>query len=697
VRCSNPTRGQASGFVLAAEGRIRRRVLARRFDRLAVHEYEAGELLSEERLQYEDGVAAEHGLRQRREEWEAAGWVPTGWAVYLEGGDKLEAYARILGESEITRRELENYRGAHAKARKQRARRHARYETLHAAIAEGRTEDAIALLDRRYPRRPYDCFFDPALELAALRGYVPLVNRLARTRDQLTLAIVVAAGAGQLPLLRHLIEVRRGDPSAIEVGEASALMAAAEAGHLDAVEYLLARGADPDATVRGENAAELAALAGHAEVARRLAEASDASPEYQTRRLFAAVEGGRADDIARLAALGARLDASNEKGETPLGVAIDRGYGDARVVAALLEAGANPSRPGRDGFTPWMLVDRRQGDSDAAHEQGQIAALLLRAGASREGEVLRALRDAARDGDVAKVEELLSEIGPDAGPTALSPLHAAAGRGHLDVVNVLLARGAAVDRRDPDGPTALIHAARNGQLTVVQRLVRAGADVELEGGSIGNAADHAALNGHPHVAAWLEAHGSASEREIGVRFEKPPRVRLGWKLFERHAAIGNGEHSLILVEAPIAEAAPALAALLDGARHLESIHERPARIARRAWPVYGVQLEGQRWSLFVHAIGSLSWRVFERGRELAAALAQRGWRVVHASENDSDGESWFRLFEGADSTLGKDPGLLRRLGIALPGFDPYARDGIHLFGVTREDVARVDVIEIEEP
>ncbi|CAN0362049.1 unnamed protein product [Phaeothamnion confervicola] len=51
----------------------------------------------------------------------------------------------------------------------------------------------------------------------------------------------------------------------------------------------------------------------------------------------------------------------------------------------------------------------------------------------------------------------------------------AAARGHLDAVDLLLARGAAVDRPDAFGNTALMYACARGQQGAVDRLLAAGA------------------------------------------------------------------------------------------------------------------------------------------------------------------------------------------------------------------------------
>jgi hypothetical protein len=129
-------------------------------------------------------------------------------------------------------------------------------------------------------------------------------------------------------------------------------------------------------------------------------------------------------------------------------------------------------------------------------------------------------------------------------------------------------------------------------------------------------------------------------------------------------------------------------------QHFASIHNEPAALDRRAWPICAVQLQDQPWTLLVHGIGSLSWGIFEQGRQFPAALASRqGWRVLHATSNDTDGECWFTLIDGDGQTADTDPRIVKTLGIALPGFDPWHDRGLCLIGVAERDVARVDVIE----
>ncbi|KAL2367206.1 hypothetical protein RJ035_006747 [Blastomyces gilchristii] len=63
--------------------------------------------------------------------------------------------------------------------------------------------------------------------------------------------------------------------------------------------------------------------------------------------------------------------------------------------------------------------------------------------------------------------------------TGRTPLSWAAEWGRLDVVELLLDRGAELDRMDWNGRSALSWVAEGGSLTVIQLLIKRGADVNL--------------------------------------------------------------------------------------------------------------------------------------------------------------------------------------------------------------------------
>lgn len=92
------------------------------------------------------------------------------------------------------------------------------------------------------------------------------------------------------------------------------------------------------------------------------------------------------------------------------------------------------------------------------------------------------LMNAAESGDVDLVRAMLSEnelaAGPEGQTRWRTPLHAAAAKGHADVVALLLENGANPMARDTsDNATPLHWAAENGHLDVVATLIQHGADV----------------------------------------------------------------------------------------------------------------------------------------------------------------------------------------------------------------------------
>ena len=105
-----------------------------------------------------------------------------------------------------------------------------------------------------------------------------------------------------------------------------------------------------------------------------------------------------------------------------------------------------------------------------------VALIFVVAGCSNDE---KALVDAVKNGDTAKVQSLLDKganpnLKTDDGKTVLM---LAAYLGHTDIAKLLIDKGADVNATDKDGKTALMYAAEKGNLDVAQLLLNKGADI----------------------------------------------------------------------------------------------------------------------------------------------------------------------------------------------------------------------------
>jgi hypothetical protein len=203
-----------------------------------------------------------------------------------------------------------------------------------------------------------------------------------------------------------LLPAAGADIAALTCGGFNALHGAAEYGHVQAAQQLLAGGVLVDA--RSKAGSDSAALRNGEETA-----------------LHFAARRGHVDMLQLLLSAGATVDIPNIQGATALAVAAQEGH--TAVVTLLLKHGADPHAVVPSLYSPMFLA--------AQFNQPHAVALPLQAGAATaalNSSGFTALDTAAMQGHTQVVEQLLA-AGVDAADTVVSVLQLALSKGQYAV------------------------------------------------------------------------------------------------------------------------------------------------------------------------------------------------------------------------------------------------------------------------
>eukprot|EP00118_Oscarella_pearsei_P009022 m.49460 g.49460 ORF g.49460 m.49460 type:complete len:1662 (+) comp33992_c0_seq1:255-5240(+) len=396
------------------------------------------------------------------------------------------------------------------------------------------------------------------LMFAALGGHTVVAERLLKRRAKVN---VPSGSNNDIPLTsacwkghRNVVELLLTYESNLEhrtKDGCTPLMLAAREGHYDVAELILRHGGKVNTPSGSESniPLTLACWKGHVEVVRLLLDQNSAI-EHQNKAgctpLMLAAREGHFETTKLLLSKGTKLDVpSGSNDDTPLTLACWKGHAD--VVELLLLSKSNIDHQTKTGCTPLMeatreghskvvgILLRHGADVETPDNYGQtplfmacwkghteVAALLLRHGANKDCRTktgITPLFQACREDHVGIVRLLLdhgcsvnatfpsTRLNPGCAET---PLTLAAEKGFLNLVSLLLNRGAMVDSRSRKGCSPLLLCCREGHKEIATLLAERGADMEVVGMSPDERRTTPLLaafrNGHVHIVEWLLNH-----------------------------------------------------------------------------------------------------------------------------------------------------------------------------------------------
>jgi ankyrin repeat protein len=301
--------------------------------------------------------------------------------------------------------------------------------------------------------------------------------------------VYAAVRANDLARLRTLIASPADANARDEQGDFP-LIYAAGVGSIEAMKFLVDRGADLDAqNAFGSTALMLSAtdLAKVRLLVERGANVNLASKQGRTPLFIAAMSDESAAIVKYLAGKGADLKARDAFGNTILTAAASGN--DLNTIRAVLDAGVDVNAAGATGVTPLMF---------SAGYHGNLAATKM------------LLAKGAKVNVVCPSPTLFPMDAPKSGPIALNkftPLLLAMPHAPAEVVQVLIDAGADVNARDSRNMTPLMFAVASNHQNpaVIRLLLERGADVAVQSNVGETAADWARKVGAPAGIQLLKA------------------------------------------------------------------------------------------------------------------------------------------------------------------------------------------------
>ncbi|NXW85603.1 TANC1 protein, partial [Alopecoenas beccarii] len=256
---------------------------------------------------------------------------------------------------------------------------------------------------------------------------------------------------------------------------------------------------------------------GHEEVVTLLLEfgaAIDGASESGMTALSYAAAAGHMSIVSLLCKKGAKADCVDKKGQCALVHSALRGHRD--VLQFLLGGWAPPAAPRRTQVLQQALT------AAASMGHGQVVCYILTAEKDHGIDINdtdalwgeTALTAAAGRGKL-ELCELLLERGAGAGRSnrrGVAPLSCAARHGHRQIAKLLVEHGADVNLSDKQGRTPLMVASCEGHLSTVEFLLSEGATISSVDKEGLTALSWACLKGHREVVQYLVEKGATTDQ-----------------------------------------------------------------------------------------------------------------------------------------------------------------------------------------
>ncbi|EQB77325.1 protein TANC1 [Camelus ferus] len=268
---------------------------------------------------------------------------------------------------------------------------------------------------------------------------------------------------------------------------------------------------------------------GHEEVVTLLLEFGaclDGVSENGMTALCYAAAAGHMKLVCLLAKKGAKVDHLDKKGQCALVHSALRGHGDILRYLLTCEWSAGPPQPGAVRKSQAL-----QQALTAAASMGHSAVVQCLLGLEKEHDI----DVSGTDTLWGETEELRFQLQAALKAVSLlsaSALTAAAGRGKLEVCELLLERGAAVSRTNRRGVPPLFCAARQGHWQIVRLLLDRGCDVNLSDKQGRTPLMVAACEGHLSTVEFLLSKGAALSS-----LDKEGLSALSWACLKGHRAV----------------------------------------------------------------------------------------------------------------------------------------------------------------